>query len=223
MSSGIERRSWVPGALVLLVIVGLVYFLRARLPVAEWLEPMHAWVDQFGASGAVVLGFGIMLAIAIGMPGSVMAIISGLAFGMGGGFLTAWLGISAGSALCFILSRWIFGGHVSSIVARRPRLASLRGAVQRRGWPVLLMLRLTPLVPLVVTNYLAGISGVRFWPAALATALGILPATTVYVGLGAAGGSEPKTSAILVAIGVIATISLGIVSRRILGEVLAEE
>ena len=179
-------------------------------------------MGQFGAGGVFVLGIGIMLATPLGMPGSVMAIIAGLALGMGPGLLVTWLGISAGSSLCFLLSRWIFGARVNAIVERRPRLVAIRQAVQQRGWPVLLMLRLTPLVPMVVMNYLGGVSGVRLPQALLATALGILPATLVYVGVGAAGHSDPHTSAVLVAIGVVATIGLGIVARRILGEVLTE-
>ena len=169
----------------------------------------------------MVLGLLIMLSTAFGMPGSLMAIVSGLALGQWLGMLTAWLGITAGCCLCYLLSRWIFGGRVRKFVEKRPRMVSLREAVARRGWRVLLMLRLTPLVPLVVTNYVAGVSGVRFWQAALATALGIVPATLVYVGLGAAGGSEPETSAVLVGIGLVATVALGIVARRILSEVMA--
>ena len=220
MGAELKQRSWLPGTLALLVVVGLVFLLRSKLPVEEWLGPVRDWARQFGARGAIVLGAGIMVSTAFGMPGSVLAIIAGLALGMGLGLVTAWVGLAAGSCLCFLLSQWIFGDRVSSFVATRPRLTAVREAVARRGWTVLLMLRLTPLVPLVVTNYLAGVSGVRFRHAAFATGLGIVPATTVYVGLGAAGTSEPKTSAVLVGIGLVATIGLSIAARRILGEVL---
>lgn len=221
MSAEIEQRSWLPSTLGLIAVVALVFSLRSRLPVEEWLGPVRDWTRQFGARGALVLGVGIALMTAFGMPGSVMAIVCGVALGMGLGVLTAWCGMAVGSALCFLLSRWIFGDRVNSFVEVRPRLVALREAVGQRGWWVLLMLRLTPLVPLVVTNYLAGVSGVRFWGAALATALGIMPATMVYVGLGAAGSSEPQSSALLVGIGLVATVSLGLVARRILREVLA--
>ena len=204
----------------MLAVVFLVFYLRTKLPVEQWLGPVRDWVDQFGAGAAFVVGIGIMLATPLGMPGSVMAVIAGLALGMGPGLLVTWLGVSAGSSLCFLLSRWILGARVNAIVERRPNLVVIRQAVQQRGWPVLLMLRLTPLVPMVVMNYLGGVSGVRLPQALLATALGILPATLVYVGVGAAGHSDPRTSAVLVAVGVVATIGLGIVARRILGEVL---
>ncbi len=222
MSAAVPERSWVPGTVLLLAVVAAVFVLRSKLPVEDWLGPVRDWVGQFGAAGAWVLGIGFMLATTVGMPGSVMAIIAGLALGMGWGMLAAWGGIAAGSSLCFLLSRWIFGGRVDAFVQSRPRLELLREALLKRGWRVLLMLRLTPLVPLVVTNYLAGVSGVRFWQAALAAGLGILPATMVYVGLGAAGSSEPKTSALLVGIGLVATLGLGFLARRILREVLEQ-
>ena len=37
MSEGLHR-AWIPGTLALLVLVGLVFFLRAKLPVEEWVE-----------------------------------------------------------------------------------------------------------------------------------------------------------------------------------------
>lgn len=221
MSAPIQQRSWLPGTVVLLVVVALVFFLRSKLPVEQWLGPVRDWTAQFGAKSAVMLALGIMVLTAVGMPGSVMAIVAGLSLGMGMGMLAAWCGLAAGSCCCFLLSRWIFGSQVNSFVESRPRLVAVREAVGQRGWWVLLMVRLTPLVPLVVTNYLAGVSGVRFLHAALATGLGILPATLVYVGLGAAGSSEPRTSAWLVGVGLVATLSLGMVARRILQEVLA--
>ncbi|MGI9242428.1 MAG: TVP38/TMEM64 family protein [Verrucomicrobiales bacterium] len=220
MSESTRGRAWVPGTLGLLLVVFLVFFLRSKLPVEQWLGPVRDWIDQFGASGSIVLCLGIVLGTSLGLPGSISAIVAGLALGMAEGMLVAWIGISAGSSLCFLLSRWIFGQHVNQFVSARPRLTAIRGAVQRRGWTVLLMLRLTPLVPLVVTNYLAGVSGVRMIHAALATAIGILPATMVYVGLGAAGASEPRSSAILIGLGMVAMVGLGIVARRVLGEVV---
>ena len=176
MDEAFKPRSWLPRTLVLLAVVALVFFLRSQLPVEEWLGPARDWVGQFGARGAVVLGVAITVLTAFGMPGSVMAIVAGLALGMWWGMLTAWCGLAAGSCLCFFLSRWIFGGRVSKFVSTRPRLVALQEALGKRGWKVLLMLRLTPLVPLVVTNYLAGVSGVRFAHSLVATALGILPA-----------------------------------------------
>jgi uncharacterized membrane protein YdjX (TVP38/TMEM64 family) len=221
MRWGLGNGSRIPGTLILLVVVALVLILRAKLPVEEWLGPVRDWVGGFGTSGAVVLGLGIMVATAFGMPGSVMAIAAGVALGMGIGMLAAWLGITAGSCLCFFISRWVLGGRVNAYIEGRPRLSALKAAVGTRGWKVLLMLRLTPLVPLVVTNYVAGVSGVRFPHAALAAAMGILPATLVYVGLGAAGGSDAKTPAVLVLVGLAATIGLGMMARKILSEVMA--
>lgn len=81
----------------MLLVVALVFVLRSQLPVEQWLGPVRDWVGQFGTKGAVVLGVAIMLLTALGMPGSVMAIVAGLALGLGGGLVTAWCGLAAGS------------------------------------------------------------------------------------------------------------------------------
>ena len=49
------------------------------------------------------------------------------------------------------------------------------------------LLRLSPVVPYSASNYLYGVTAVRFWPYVLASWIGMLPVTLLYVYLGAAG------------------------------------
>jgi uncharacterized membrane protein YdjX (TVP38/TMEM64 family) len=56
---------------------------------------------------------------------------------------------------------------------------------QGRGFLTVLVARLIPIVPFTFVNYLAGRTAIRLRVFVAATVIGVLPATTAYVALGA--------------------------------------
>lgn len=68
------------------------------------------------------------------------------------------------------------------------RLARLDAYLTRRGFAAVLVLRLVPLFPFSVINYGAWTAGIGFSSHVTATALGIIPGTVVYTGLGGSLG-----------------------------------
>jgi uncharacterized membrane protein YdjX (TVP38/TMEM64 family) len=86
-------------------------------------------------------------------------------------------------------------------------------AIRRRGWKVVLLLRLSPVVPFSISNYLYGLTAVPFVPYVFASWAGMLPGTLLYVYLGvvgtaAAGGGGGRRPAewALLAAGLLATV-----------------
>src|SRR5262249_3259422 len=57
---------------------------------------------------------------------------------------------------------------------------------------IVLLLRLSPVFPFNVLNYALGLTRIKFWPYVLASWLGMLPGTVMYVYLGSALGSLAK-------------------------------
>jgi uncharacterized membrane protein YdjX (TVP38/TMEM64 family) len=67
------------------------------------------------------------------------------------------------------------------------RPSSADRAIGERGAKLIFLLRLSPLIPFNLSNYFYGLTSVRFWPYLLASWIGMLPGTLLYVYLGAAG------------------------------------
>ena len=59
--------------------------------------------------------------------------------------------------------------------------------MQRDGWKIVLLSQLHPLFPVSLINYLYGVTGIRFWPCLLWTAVGRSPGIFLYVYLGTLG------------------------------------
>ena len=86
-----------------------------------------------------------------------------------------------------------------------PRLTRVDGLLSGRGFLAVLTGRLVPVMPFVVVSYGAGLTGMRWAPYLLGTALGLVPSTVVQVGVGASAGFvvERATPALLALIGAV--------------------
>lgn len=115
-------------------------------------------------------------------PDAVLAIASGMAFGMAKGFFLTWLGALCGGSLAFFLARLIGRESMEKLqvkLGHKPRAVPVM-----TGFLSILLLRLIPLVPFDVISYGAGLSQVRYRDFIGATALGIIPGVCVFVNLG---------------------------------------
>lgn len=207
------------------VIVGLFVAMRL-LPVTDWLRAFQSWVSGLGALGPVVYGLVYVVAALIFVPGSVLTIGAGLTFGLVGGTAIVSLASVAAAAIGFLIARHLARARVEDLARRNEKFGAIDAAIKRRGWKVVLLLRLSPVIPFSVSNYLYGLTPVRFVPYVLASWAGMLPGTLLYVYLGvvgaaAAGGGRRPAEWGFLAAGLIATVVVAVwvgrAARRELG------
>ncbi len=185
-------------------------------------------VRGLGPWGPLAFGVAYVGSVVAMVPASPLTLAAGAIFGVGTGFLVVVIASNVGATLAFLIARSGGRGPVSRWLARRPRLAALDSAVDRGGWKVVALLRLSPVVPFNVLNYALGLTSVRFGPSVAATAVAMLPGTLLYVSLGDAGlagleaasGGRSRTAGewALLGVGVAATAAvtawLGRLARR---------
>ena len=121
------------------------------------------------------------------IPASILTIAGGAIFGVLRGALYAVLGAILGSATAFLLSRHVARGAVAHWLTRRPRFGVVDRAVSARGLRVVLLLRLSPIVPFNVLNYALGLTTIRFRDFLMASA-GMIPGAFMYAYCGKVAG-----------------------------------
>lgn len=140
--------------------------------------------------------------VALSVPvGPVLTMAGGFLFGTWLGAALAVPAATAGACVLFLAVR----SALAPALARRagPLMDRLRTGLQRDGFWYLLSLRLLPVVPYPVGSIAPALVGTRLPTFAAATALGILPGTVVFAGIGAglgrvfARGGRPDPSALL--------------------------
>jgi uncharacterized membrane protein YdjX (TVP38/TMEM64 family) len=183
------------------------------------------WVQRAGLWGAVLFGLAYIPAAVLFLPASALTLAAGFIYGVVKGTIIVSLGSTAGAAAAFIVARTVGHRWVAATMARHPALDAVGRAVEGEAFKVVLLTRLSPLFPYNLLNYAFGLSPVRFKTYVLASWIGMLPGTIMYVYLGSAARSvaallsgelrrSPGQQAMFAA-GLVATVAVTtIVTRR---------
>ena len=123
----------------------------------------------------------------LGVRRASVTVAAGALFGSVVGVVVVSLASTTGAALAFLVARYLARDAVLRWVRRNPRYDAIDRAIGEGGWRVVALLRLSPLVPFNLQNYLYGLTAIRFWPCVLTSWAAMLPGTVVYVYLGHAG------------------------------------
>jgi uncharacterized membrane protein YdjX (TVP38/TMEM64 family) len=197
----------------------------AFLPVKDVLIGILDWTRAMGLGGAAVFVLVYAAACVLFLPGSLLTLGAGFAFGLVGGTLAAIAGSLLGCSAAFLLGRTVLRRWVESRSRAHPRFRALDEAVGKEGFKIVLLSRLSPVFPFNLLNYAFGVTRVGFRDYFLASWIGMFPGTLLYVYLGAAakdltalaaGRIEGGTARhVLLAVGLAATVAVTLLITRI--------
>ena len=220
---------------VLIFVVLIAAFLVAAsvLPVLEWLEAFLNWVKANPEISWLVFIVVYVLATVLLLPGSVLTLAAGFLFGLPAGFAVVSAASTIGAACAFLTGRFFVREWVESRLSEMPRFSALDRAVGERGWLIVLLTRLSPIFPFNLLNYGLGVTRVSFWQYVLASWIGMMPGTVLYVYLGSVGqnltaligGEVPESeyTQLIFFGGLAATLVLTIIITRIATKALNEQ
>ncbi len=148
------------------------------------------------------------------VPRSAVSVLVGVVAGFWTGVAVAFAGGLLAAVAAFGLSRGLGRSAVLRLAGRR--LARADGLVSDRSFLAVLTGRLLPVMPFVAVSYGAGLTGVRFAPYLLATALGLVPSTVVQVGVGASAGFLVERVPVAVVVATLAVVLVAAVVATVL-------
>lgn len=208
-----KRFIWICGG-VLLVAALIAGWLT--LPIKEWLEAFQEWIKSLGAWGVAAFAAVYIVAVVLLVPASALTLAAGLAFGVWG-FPLVVGAATVGAGLAFLVARYLARDKVKKFVEQRPKLKAVDQAVTEGGWKIVGLLRLSPLVPFNLQNYLFGVTDIGFYPYLATTFVGIMPGSLLYVLLGALGHGDGKGAVwkwSFFAVGILATAITAVIIAR---------
>ncbi len=174
------RRRLVLGALAL----GLVLLGVFTLPLEQWLTSAVAWQARHPLLAAVFYLLGVTVATPLMVPGSVLMMSGGFIFGLPVGAALAAVGVTFGAALACLAGRSVARPAIHSYTQDNATFNALNGALAQRGFLVVLLTRLSLLIPFNVLNYAYGVTDIRMQTFIPATALGMLPVVVLFAYIG---------------------------------------
>lgn len=144
-------------------------------------------LKQLGAfaPGLFVLLFTI--ALSLGFPGNVLAVVGGSVFGLTWGTIWSLMGSTLGAIAAFCLARYLLHDWIQRQVGQHPLMQRLNRAIADYPFTIVLITRFTPLSPFSLVNFLFGLTAIDFKTYTLGTFVGLMPLTLAYSWLGVSG------------------------------------
>jgi len=222
------KKSRVILILVFLVTVTIGIFF---LPLRQWFIELEGHVQSLGTLGPVAVVLAYVLCTVLLIPASIITLAAGTIFGLKTGFIVVVIGSNLGALCSFLLARTFLREKVAHWAQANARFRFLDEAIGRQGFKMVLLTRLSPIFPFILLNYFLGLTAVRTGAYVLANLFGMLPATFLFVYIGAAArdviGGPTEASAglyqqILKYVGLMATIAVVVIVTRMARRALRE-
>lgn len=139
-------------------------------------------------------------------PGTPLTLLAGAIFGVFWGSIISLIGNITGATLAFLISRYFLREYVKKkILSKYQNISSYEQKFFSHGFRTVVLLRLIPLFPFNMLNYLLGVTQVSTRDYILGTAVGIIPGTIAFVYF---GRSLAMLNVVQITLSIIAIIGL---------------
>lgn len=246
---GDSQKKGLPGWLKLVIVaavLGVVIFVMKTFHLGDRLNDAVEWIRGLGTAGVIVYAGLYVVATLVGLA-TPLTLAAGAIYGPIGGVAIVSPSSVLAATIAFLLGRFALRKTIEQKVSKNPKFAAIERAIGTNGFKIVALVRLSPVFPFTLLNYGLGLTNVRVRDYVLASFLGMLPGTAMYVYFGFIGGAATKASGLgenfanlgrcmsggvcdsnsalrfaLTIVGGIATIAVTIVVTRIARKALAE-
>src|SRR5262249_30933961 len=218
-------------SLLLLLLGGGVLVIVVFLPIGEHLEKAVDWIESLGIWGVVVLAASYIPASVLMVPGTPISLVTGFLYGVVMGTIAISIGSTLGVSAAFWVGRTLARDWIEERLARNPRFRAIDQAVAQEGFKIVFLTRLSPVFPFNLLNYAFGLTNVRFRDYFIASWIGMLPGTVLYVYLGTLAGDLADLAAgnvekgpeyyVALVLGLVATVAVTVYATRRAKQALA--
>ena len=212
---------WVLALLAVASLLVVLYF----LDVQELIQVTLAWISDLGPWGPVFFIVFYILATLLFLPGLIPTMAAGVLFGVIQGTLLVSISSISGATLAFLIGRYLAREWVAAMIRGNQKFEAIDAAVAQEGWKIVGLTRLSPIFPFNLLNYAFGLTQVSLKHYFLASWMGMLPGTVMYVYIGSLAGdlatlgigerSRTPAEWALYGVGLMATVVLTLYLTRI--------
>ncbi|MDD2766599.1 MAG: VTT domain-containing protein [Candidatus Moranbacteria bacterium] len=173
--------------IILIIVVAMLSLLTFlyRIEVLSFVKNLEAQ-----SVGNIMMTIGTLIVLkglfaVIGFPGTPLTLLSGSLLGNLLGTITALVGNTLGATLAFLLARYTLREYVQNmLLAKYPTLKIYEERLERKPLATVIALRLIPLFPFNVLNFLFGLTSVSLKQYIVGSFFGMIPGTFLFVYFG---------------------------------------
>ena len=221
-----KKRLWMGLAIASCLIVLISHVPFGSL--LAWIGTAQSWLAGQGKWAIPTFIATYVIAAVFGIPNIVLLLAAGTLFGLTKGVISASIADTLSIAACFVIGQTVGRRWITKAVGEHSRFHKLDKAFAQKGWKIVLLTRLSPLLPSNILNYGFSLSCMNFWEYLFFSWLGMLPVIFTYVYIGTFGVSiltanQQPDNLVFQAIGLAATLGVMIYATKLAASALRTE
>lgn len=173
----------------------LLFSLRQLTETRSMVDLLELLISSFSRLGwavyPVFAGLLVLLQVVPLFSALVLIVVAGALFGPFWGTLLVSVSLSMAATICALIGRIVSERKGFGLADLSEQAASVDAAIAagpaQTSLLLVLLLRLSPVMPFTFSNYLFGLTSAHLWVIFLGTLIGTLPTQAVYVSAGALG------------------------------------
>jgi len=221
-----------------IIFIVIVLFSIPDSPAQAYLIDTMYWLRNINPIyGTMTLTVIYAVSLVFCFPGTPLNLAAGFLFGTWLGSFVTVIGADVGATLAFLLGRTLGREWAQQQIMKNKRFGLVNLAVEKNAWLIIFLVRLSPVFPFGICNYLFGVTKSTFWIYWSATTAGLIPCTMAYTYLGslmrslsdiyADGETDTTQRTIIVSVALIVTIGgitvITLITKRSLEKAMKEQ
>ena len=220
-----KRSPLVMKAILVTAVIAALVVVTRFIDLQQIFRNALTWISGLGPTGPLVFALLYILACVLMLPGSILTLGAGAVFGVVSGSVLVSVASTLGATCAFLVGRYLARDWVGTKIAGNDKFRAIDEAVAVEGWKIVGLTRLSPVFPFNLLNYAFGLTQVKLKHYFIASWLGMMPGTIMYVYLGSLAGDLASLGTgerirstgewVLYGVGLAATIVVSVFVTRI--------
>ncbi len=196
-----KKRWSIKNIIISMVIIGFVIYLIVDAFTTRHITRLSTKfleaVEDLGVGGIFLFGLVYILATILLIPGTILTIGAGFVFtktnnnqiiGTSIASAVVFVGATIGSTVAYLLAKYFLRNTINGWATKYRIFKAIDKAIEKNGLKIVFLLRLSPLLPFNVLNYLLGVTSLKLRDYVIAC-LGFIPGTVAFTFIGSTLGS----------------------------------
>lgn len=179
---------WLKPVLIVAAIVAILVIGGKQLNLQDHLNTTLVRIKDLGPVGMVVFALLYVVACVFFIPGSLLTLGAGSIYGVITGSILVSVASTLGATAAFLVGRYFARGLIAKKIEGNARFSAIDNAVAEEGWKIVGLTRLSPIFSFSLLNYAYGLTRVSLKEYVLASWIGMMPGTIMYVYIGSLAG-----------------------------------
>jgi uncharacterized membrane protein YdjX (TVP38/TMEM64 family) len=179
---------WIKPLVVVALIIAALVLGGKYLHPQEQLNDALVWIKDLGPAGMGVYVLLYIVACVFFIPGSLLTLGAGAIYGVITGSILVSISSTLGATAAFLVGRYFARDWIAKKIEGNARFTTIDNAVAKEGWRIVGLTRLSPVFSFNLLNYAYGLTRVSLKEYVLASWIGMLPGTVMYVYIGSLAG-----------------------------------